>query len=83
MGRKGAGASRHGAAPRRVPDGSGVPVPGLHAAGNDLASVMGGNRLGGGITPGPAMTFGCTAAHHMAGCAGRKAAEHGSKFPKL
>ena len=39
----------------------------IYAAGNDLASVMGGNYPGGGITLGPAMTFGWIAAHHLAG----------------
>ena len=50
----------------RVLDGAGQPIPGLYAAGNDLASIMGGNYPGGGITLGPAMTFGYIAAHHMA-----------------
>ena len=49
-----------------VLDGAGRPIPGLYAAGNDLASIMGGNYPGGGITLGPAMTFGYIAAHHMA-----------------
>ena len=50
----------------RVLDGAGLPIPGLYAAGNDLASIMGGNYPGGGITLGPAMTFGFIAARHMA-----------------
>lgn len=42
------------------------PIDGLYAAGNDHASVMGGNYPSGGITLGPAMTFGYLAAHHAA-----------------
>jgi len=38
------------------------PVPGLYAVGNDAASVMGGNYPGAGITLGPCVTFGYTAA---------------------
>ncbi len=45
----------------------GAPVPGLFAAGNDAASVMGGAYPGGGITLGPALTFGWIAARRMAG----------------
>ena len=41
-------------------------IPGLYAGGNDLSSVMGGNYPSGGITLGPAMTFGYLAAHHAA-----------------
>ncbi len=46
----------------RVLDASGRPIKGLHAVGNDAASVMGGNYPGAGITLGPAVTFG-----HVAG----------------
>lgn len=53
----------------RVLDGDGQPVPGLYAAGNDMASIMGGNYPGGGITLGPAMTFGYIAGRHAAGAA--------------
>lgn len=51
----------------RVLGGDGRPVPGLYAAGNDMASIMGGNYPGGGITLGPAMTFGYIAGRHAAG----------------
>jgi predicted oxidoreductase len=54
---------RHG----RVLDASAAPIPGLYAAGNDAASIMGGNYPGGGITLGPAMTFGYIAGCHLAG----------------
>ena len=43
----------------------GSPIPGLYAAGNDAASIMGGNYPGGGINLGPAVTFGYIAARHM------------------
>ena len=59
-------AGLRGDASARVLDAEGHPIPGLYAAGNDLASIMGGNYPGGGITLGPAMTFGYIAAHHMA-----------------
>lgn len=54
----------------RVLDGAGRPIPGLYAAGNDAASIMGGNYPGGGITLGPALTFGYLAARDMARAAG-------------
>jgi len=50
----------------RVLDGDANPVPGLYAAGNDMASVMGGSYPGAGITLGPAMVFGYIAARHIA-----------------
>jgi len=42
-------------------------IAGLYAAGNDMSSMMGGRYPSGGITLGPAMTFGYLAAHHAAG----------------
>lgn len=51
----------------RVLNGDGTPIPGLYAAGNDAESIMGGNYPGGGITLGPAVTFGYIAARHMSG----------------
>lgn len=51
----------------RVLDGQGAPIAGLWACGNDAASVMGGRYPSGGITLGPAMTFGYLAAHSAAG----------------
>jgi succinate dehydrogenase/fumarate reductase flavoprotein subunit len=50
-----------------VVDAHGDVIAGLYAAGNDMASMMGGNYPAGGITLGPAMTFGYIAAHHAAG----------------
>lgn len=52
----------------QVINASGQPIPGLYAGGNDLSSMMGGHYPAGGITLGPAMTFGFMAAHHAAGC---------------
>ncbi|MDE2418307.1 MAG: FAD-dependent oxidoreductase [Burkholderiales bacterium] len=51
----------------QVLDASEQPIPGLYAGGNDMASMMGGNYPSGGITLGPAMTFGFIAAQHAAG----------------
>ena len=50
----------------RVLAADGSPIPGLYAAGNDMASVMGGSYPGAGITVGSAMTFGHVAAWHAA-----------------
>jgi succinate dehydrogenase/fumarate reductase flavoprotein subunit len=51
----------------RVLDEAGQPIAGLYTVGNDMASIMGGAYPGGGITLGPAITFGYIAARHMAG----------------
>ena len=51
----------------RVLDAAGEPIPGLHAAGTDMASVMGGFYPAGGINIGPAMTFGFIAGRDAAG----------------
>lgn len=51
----------------RALDTNGLAIDGLYAVGNDMASIMGGNYPAGGITLGPAMTFGYIAAHHAAG----------------
>ena len=51
----------------RALDADGRPIPGLYAAGNDMASIMGGNYPGAGITLGPALTFGYVAGCHLAG----------------
>jgi succinate dehydrogenase/fumarate reductase flavoprotein subunit len=45
------------------------PIAGLYASGNDTASIMGGNYPGGGITLGPALTFGYIVGNHLAGIA--------------
>jgi succinate dehydrogenase/fumarate reductase flavoprotein subunit len=51
----------------QVLDAQSQPIAGLYASGNDMNSLMGGNYPSGGITLGPAMTFGFIAAHHAAG----------------
>jgi 3-oxosteroid 1-dehydrogenase len=50
----------------RVLSAEGTPIPGLYAAGNASASVMGRGYAGAGATLGPAMTFGYLAAKDMA-----------------
>jgi succinate dehydrogenase/fumarate reductase flavoprotein subunit len=50
----------------RVLGASDEPIPGLYAAGTDMASVMGGHYPAGGINLGPAMTFGYIAGRHLA-----------------
>ncbi|MBA4763173.1 FAD-dependent oxidoreductase [Sphingomonas sp.] len=51
----------------RVLDAQGEPIRGLYACGNDMHSIMGGSYPAGGITLGPAMTFGFIAARHASG----------------
>ncbi len=51
----------------RALDARGEPIDGLYVAGNDMASERGGHYPSGGITLGPAMTFGYILAHHAAG----------------
>ena len=53
------------------PDGS--PIPGLYAAGNASAAVMGRTYAGPGATIGPAMVFGYLAAEDIAASGGRVA----------
>lgn len=65
----------------RVLDGDGSPIPGLYAAGTDMASVMGGYYPAGGINLGPAMTFGYVAARHAAGVTAYEVAREGTDAP--
>ncbi len=51
----------------QVLDKKGEPIAGLYATGNDMSSIMAGRYPSGGITLGPAMTFGFLAAQHAAG----------------
>ncbi|MES2535540.1 MAG: FAD-dependent oxidoreductase [Pseudomonadota bacterium] len=53
----------------RVLDAGGNAIGGLYAVGNDIASIMGGNYPGAGITLGPALTFGYIAGNHIADAA--------------
>ena len=50
----------------RALDADGQVIQGLYAVGNDMASIMGGNYPGAGITLGPALTFGYIAGKHLA-----------------
>jgi succinate dehydrogenase/fumarate reductase flavoprotein subunit len=52
---------------------AGQPIPGLYAAGNDMASITGGTYLAGGCTLGPGLTFGYVAARHASGLAEEQA----------
>jgi succinate dehydrogenase/fumarate reductase flavoprotein subunit len=51
----------------RVLGSDGLPIPGLYACGNDMASVMGGSYPGPGATLGPAIVFAYRAAMHARG----------------
>jgi succinate dehydrogenase/fumarate reductase flavoprotein subunit len=50
----------------QVLDSQNRPIAGLYACGNDASSMMGGRYPSGGITLGPAMTFGYLAGLHAA-----------------
>ena len=50
----------------RVLRADGTVIPGLYAAGNSSAAVMGHSYAGAGSTIGPAMTFGYVAANNLA-----------------
>lgn len=50
----------------RVLDTEGLPIPGLHACGNDAASIFRGTYPGPGTTIGPAMVFGWRIARSLA-----------------
>ena len=54
----------------QVLDEGGNAIPGLYAAGNASAAVMGHSYAGSGSTIGPAMTFGYVAANDIADQAG-------------
>lgn len=53
----------------QVRDMRGGTIPGLYAAGNASACVLGDSYPGGGATLGPALTFGFIAGRHAAGAA--------------
>jgi len=61
----------------RVLDTAGAPIPGLYAAGNDAANLMGGDYMSGGSTLGPGMVFGYIAGSAAAAAAGSGAAAPG------
>jgi succinate dehydrogenase/fumarate reductase flavoprotein subunit len=50
---------------------TGDPIAGLFAVGNDAVSIMGGSYPGGGITLGPALTFGYIAGEYLASAGSR------------
>lgn len=56
----------------RVLREDGTPIAGLYATGNDAASIFGGNYPSGGITLGPAMTFGYIAGRALAADTGQQ-----------
>lgn len=51
----------------QVLDAHAMPIEGLYACGNDMASIMAGSYPGPGTTLGPALTFGYRVAKHAAG----------------
>jgi hypothetical protein len=51
----------------QVVDWSGNPIPGLYAAGNAMAAVLGEAYGGAGGTLGPGLTFGYLAGKHLGG----------------
>lgn len=67
----------------QVVNGSGAPIAGLYAAGNDAASIMGGEYTGAGITLGPALTFGFVAAQHIAAQASATASSPSAASPRV
>ena len=66
----------------RVLDESGEPIPGLYAAGNTTASVMGRTYPGPGSTIGPAAVFGYLAAKHAAEASVIGAAAPAAQLPE-
>ncbi|MDN5842071.1 MAG: FAD-dependent oxidoreductase [Alcaligenaceae bacterium] len=56
-------------------------VEGLYAVGNDSASIMAGHYPAGGITLGPAMTFGYIIGKHLAGTPAQQASADPSNSP--
>ncbi len=66
----------------RVLDQTQAPIRGLYAVGNDAASMMGGCYPSGGITLGPAMTFGYLAGIALAEPAGSEAVADLSTFKR-
>ncbi len=50
----------------QVVSADGAAIAGLYAAGNDAASIMGGEYSGAGITLGPGLTFGYIVGNHIA-----------------
>ena len=66
MGSLGTFAGLRANAQAQVLDGRGEPIAGLYAAGNDMNSIMGGHYPSGGITLGPAVTFGYVAGMALA-----------------
>jgi succinate dehydrogenase/fumarate reductase flavoprotein subunit len=53
----------------QVLNGTGEPIDGLYACGNDMNSIMCGSYPGPGITLGPALVFGYLAAMHLSDAA--------------